>query len=239
MTHQQDKVKYGTATIPYSIIKTGRIKTSELIVDADSIVVRAPMHKDRAEIQKIVLDKAKWILRKQKEYRETIPDVVKPSFKHITTLPYLGRNIPTKIKENQSKNVIKIINGKFYVHARSPKLSSNHIEKLYEEFLLEKARVIFEDKAKEHSKRLGVRAKAIAIKRLRNRWGSLTKNGVLNLNLNLVKAPEEVIDYIILHELCHLKIKEHSHHYWDLIRKFMPNYLDKIEWLNANGINLL
>jgi predicted metal-dependent hydrolase len=81
--------------------------------------------------------------------------------------------------------------------------------------------------------------KRIAIKNLRNRWGSLTKNGVLNLNLNLVKAPEDVIDYVILHELCHLKIKEHSHHYWDLVRKFMPNYQDKIEWLNVNGSNLL
>jgi len=81
--------------------------------------------------------------------------------------------------------------------------------------------------------------KRIAIKNLRNRWGSLTKNGVLNLNLNLIKAPENVIDYIILHELCHLKIKEHSHHYWDLLHKYMPNYHDKIEWLKINGSSLL
>ena len=69
--------------------------------------------------------------------------------------------------------------------------------------------------------------------------GKYKKNGVLNLNLNLAKAPEDVIDYIILHELCHLKIKEHSHHYWDQVRKFMPDYHDKIEWLNVNGSNLL
>ena len=74
---------------------------------------------------------------------------------------------------------------------------------------------------------------------LRNRWGSLTKNGVVNLNLNLMKAPEDVIDYVVLHELCHLKIKEHSHHYWDMLHKYMPNYNDKIEWLKANGNNLL
>src|SRR5687768_6256159 len=46
--------------------------------------------------------------------------------------------------------------------------------------------------------------------------------------LNLLKAPEDVVDYIVLHELCHLKIKEHSHHYWDLVRKFVPDYQDKI-----------
>jgi predicted metal-dependent hydrolase len=76
------------------------------------------------------------------------------------------------------------------------------------------------------------------MKNLRNRWGSLTKQGVINLNLNLIKAPEDVIDYIILHELCHLKIKEHSYHYWDLLHKFMPNYQDKIEWLKVNGDSL-
>ena len=69
--------------------------------------------------------------------------------------------------------------------------------------------------------------------------GSLTKSGVINLNLNLIKAPEDIIDYIILHELCHLKIKEHSHHYWDLVHRFMPNYKDKIEWLEVNGCKLI
>ena len=61
--------------------------------------------------------------------------------------------------------------------------------------------------------------------RVSNRRGSLTKNGVLNLSLNLINAPENVIDYVVLHELCRLKIKEHSNHYWDLLYKYMPNYL--------------
>ena len=70
-------------------------------------------------------------------------------------------------------------------------------------------------------------------------WGSLTKSGVFNLNLNLIKAPENVIDYIILHELCHLKIKEYSHHYWDLLHKYMPNYHDKIDaWTAKLLLNL-
>jgi predicted metal-dependent hydrolase len=49
------------------------------------------------------------------------------------------------------------------------------------------------------------------------------------------KAPQDVIDYIVLHELCHLKIKGHSHHYWNLVYRYMPNYQDKIEWLSIIG----
>ena len=97
----------------------------------------------------------------------------------------------------------------------------------------------FEDKVEKYLKALGVRVKPIIVKDLRNRWGSLTKTGVINFNVNLLKAPEDVIDYIVLHELCHLKIEEHSHHYWDMLHKFMPNYQDKIEWLKVNGSNLI
>ena len=105
--------------------------------------------------------------------------------------------------------------------------------------MIEKAQGIFEDKVEKYSKRIGVRVKRITIKNLRNRWKSLTKSSIINLNVNMIKAPEDVIDYIIVYELCHLKIKEHSHHYWDLVHRFMPNYQDKIEWLKANGDNLL
>ena len=55
----------------------------------------------------------------------------------------------------------------------------------------------------------------------------------------LVKVPEIVIDYLILHELCHLKIKEHSHHFWDLIHKFMSDYQEQVEWLGINGSRLV
>jgi predicted metal-dependent hydrolase len=175
---QQDRIKYGTATIPYYIIKTRRIKTSELIVDANTITVRAPLDKDKSEIQRLVLDKAGWILRKQREYKEIIPQVTKPSFKEDTTLPYLGNNYPLAINRNQSSNSIEIVDGKFSVHVKSAELSGNILQKLYENWIAEKAQHIFDNKVRRYSKKLGVRVKLIVIKNLKNRWGSLTKKDV-------------------------------------------------------------
>jgi len=232
-------VKYGTTTIPYYIIKTKRIKTSELIVDADTITVRAPLDKNNSEIQRLVLDKARWILKKQREYKDTTPQIAKPSFKEDTTLPYLGKNYPLTINRNQGGNTIEMVDGKFIARLKSVKTSSNILRELFENWIREKAQDTFEDKVKKYSKKLGVRVGRIIIKNLRNRWGSLTGKGIIILNLNLMKAPEDVIDYIVLHELCHLKIKEHSHHYWDLLYKFMPNYHEKIAWLRVNGGSLL
>ncbi len=79
----------------------------------------------------------------------------------------------------------------------------------------------------------------LVTKHLKNRWGSVTKEGVLNLNVNLLKAPTDVLDYIIVHELCHFTVKEHSHHFWSLVRNIMPVYKDKIAWLESNASLLL
>jgi predicted metal-dependent hydrolase len=81
----------------------------------------------------------------------------------------------------------------------------------------------------EYTKMLGVKVEGITVKHLKNRWGSTTRQGSINLNVNLLKAPEDIIEYIILHEICHFKIKEHSHHYWDYVGRYIPNYQEKIE----------
>jgi predicted metal-dependent hydrolase len=58
-------------------------------------------------------------------------------------------------------------------------------------------------------------------------------------NVNLLKAPADIIDYAVLHELCHFKIKQHSHRFWNLMHKFMPRYQEKINWLKVNGNSLI
>jgi predicted metal-dependent hydrolase len=236
---QKEQIQYGTRTIPYYIIKSKRVKTSEIIVDADKVTIRTPLDKDLSEIQKILLDKASWILKKQKEYKEAVPELIKPTFEEDSTLPYLGRNYPLNIVNKQSKNSIEFVNGEFVFRLKLSKSSNDLIQKLYQDWLIENAQYLFKDKAKEYSQNLEVKSKRIAIKKLKDRWGSITKDDVINPNVNLLKAPEDVIDYIILHELCHLRIKEHSHHYWSLIYKHMPNYQQKIEWLKVNGSNLI
>jgi predicted metal-dependent hydrolase len=117
----------------------------------------------------------------------------------------------------------------FISRLKSSKNSNALIQNLYQDWLIDNAQYLFRDKVEEHSQKLGVKSKRIAIKKLKDRWGSITKDDVINLNVNHLKAPEDVIDYIILHELCHLKIKEHSHHYWDLVRTHMPKYQEKVE----------
>jgi predicted metal-dependent hydrolase len=237
----QQKLHYGTGIIDYSIVRSRRRKTSEIIVDADNVIIRTPYDKSIEEVNEIIKRKANWIRTKQSEYKLASPEIVKPVFQEGSTLPYLGWNYPFRIvhdqKENYNSKSVRLENGIFLISSKGPGVSRNHIKSLYEEWLLEKARFTFEQKTKAYCLVLGIKQSQVIIKNLKNRWGSATKDNVINLNVNLLKAPESVIDYIILHELCHLKIKEH--HFWDVLHKFMPDYQEKIEWLRINGIRLV
>lgn len=240
--HQQ-KFHYGTSIIDYSVVRSRRRKTSEIIVDEENVIVRTPYDKSIEDINNIVREKANWIRKKQLEYKSASPEIVKPLFDKGSTLPYLGRNYPLRVvniqKEIKCDENIKLVNGEFLISSQSPKVSRKHIKYLYEEWLFEKARSIFDQKTRAYCTEMGINSPEVVIKHLKNRWGSATKDNIINLNANLLKAPENVIDYIILHELCHIKIKKHSHHFWDMLHKFMPNYQEKLEWLRVNGSRLV
>jgi len=86
---------------------------------------------------------------------------------------------------------------------------------------------------------LDVIPKNFVVKNLKNRWGSVTQKDTINLSRNLMKAPNNIIDYIIIHELCHLKIHGHSHHFWSFLKQSVPDYQKKIDWLNRNSESLI
>jgi predicted metal-dependent hydrolase len=149
--------------------------------------------------------------------------------------------LPHAVKPCFAENKFELIDEEEFLvslHVNS-KSSKRKIKALYEEWLMQKARSIFEEKVEHYSTQLAVEPSQIIIKNLKSRWGSATKGNTINLNVNLLKASEDVIDYIVLHEISHLKIKEHSHHFWDLIHRFMPNYKNRINWLKVNGGNLM
>jgi predicted metal-dependent hydrolase len=237
---RKQQLQYGTKIIEYSIIKSRRIKTSEIIVDADDVIVRTPFHKPLTEIYDIVRKKANWIVKKQLEYNLRKPQITKPTFQHGSMLPYLGRSYPLKVKSKQRGNEkIELVNGEFLIFVESSKHLKNKIKLLYRKWLTETAQSYLDKKIKLYSKELQVESGQIKLKNLRSRWGSVTKSGTINLSIDLLKAPTDVIDYMILHEICHLKIKGHSHRFWALVHRFMPDYQEKIDWLKVNGSNLL
>ena len=232
--------------LKYNLVRSKRRKTSEIIVDENEITLRIPFDKSINDADKLVASKIKWIIRKQKEYREREPEIAKPKFLQGSTLPYLGKNYQILIVKNgkHDYNKIKLENDKFIftlVNTNATMLSNklNLVKSLYEDWLYAQASKIFEEKTEHFRKVVNVSPQEVVVKKLKNRWGSATGKRTINLNLNLIKAPEDVIDYVIIHELCHLIIKKHSHHFWNLLKKYVDDYKARIEWLEVNGRYLI
>ena len=230
------KVRFGNVTIPYSIIKSNRRKTSQITVDKDSVVVRTPSSKTTSEIKKIVDGKKKWIFRKQLEFQKQNSVILKPTYIAGSKLPYLGKNLTLKILKNKKTESVRLKNNTIIVSLKSKRSSKTQVKKIYQKWLMAKSRKLFETRISKISKKLKLKPRKIIIKNLKDRWGSATSDSTINLNMNLIKAPSSVIDYVILHELCHLKIKGHSYKFWQMVKRYMPNYEDQKRWLELNNV---
>ena len=205
-----------------------------------------------------------WILKKQDEYSKTKPEIKEHSYLPLSTLPYLGRNYTIELRHLHSYTnytddsnsyshfsydyeKVELNNDKLlfylkytdYYQNMNDEFIQNKIKQLYQKWLYEQAPAIFEEKINDFGKLIEVDPPLLQIKILKNRWGSLTKNKKIVLNINLLKTSEEIIDYIIMHEMIHLKIQGHQHTFWALVHKYIPDYQERINWLNINGKILL
>ena len=115
-------------------------------------------------------------------------------------------------------------------HKKVPALTNADIEKL-----CQKALSVIPDKVKYYAEIMGVTYGRITIRNQKTRWGSCSSKGNLNFNCLLMLMPDKVLDYVVVHELCHLKQMNHSKKFWKEVERYMPDYPNYKKWLNENG----
>ncbi len=227
-----DKIKFGSTVIPYTIFRTNRRKTSQIIVDKDNVIVRSPSSKTNDELKQMIQQKARWIFEKQEQFKKQKSSIVKPTFSEDTTVPYFGKNFILNVKVNQKKNSVKFTDSRLTVNLEGKRALRKEVQKVYDEWLDLKATKYLVARTAKLGAKTGLKPSKITIKNLKGKWGSALKGNII-LNSNLMKCPKDTIDYIIIHELCHLKIQDHSHKYWNLVRKHYPKYEEKIKELEV------
>ncbi len=166
-------------------------------------------------------------------YRSTVIPyrVVKSPRRQSSQIHITGGSIEVRVPSNKSdKDIEKIINRNkrwmYEVYSEFCERNKQFVQ-LEESYIRERVRTL--------ASIIEVAPSRTAIKPLKTRWSTVTGSSVITLNARLVKAPKDVIDYIIIQELCKLKIRRHSGRYWELVRKYMPDYEDKMDWLDNNG----
>ena len=231
----KSKLRYGDTVIPYRIVQTKRKKTMQIFIESDDVEVRAPHSMNLPEIKKILETKTSWIFNKQLLLKERRPQI---KIKKNSFL-YLGKSVPYVIKTNQKTESITYKKNQFLIQTKSKSLGVRKIQKLYFEFLESKYSTFIKRKFDLYYKKLQVKPKGYKIKNLESKWGSATVLGMITLNIHLLKTPQKMIDYVILHELAHLRIKGHGLDYWIFLSKFMPDYEKRKQWLEANQLEIM
>lgn len=111
-------------------------------------------------------------------------------------------------------------------------------EKRLEAIYRKAAREYFPKRVSHYARMLGVTYGKISIRDQKTRWGSCSSEGNLSFNRRLILAPPDVLDYVVIHELCHRKEMNHSKEFWALVESLMPEYKERRKWLRENGNNL-
>lgn len=224
-SHNRYSVVYGRKKIDFNLFYGAR-KTLEIAVHPDnSVIVKAPVQSDITLIEKKIIKRARWIIKQMNYFKQFAPKTPSRCYVSGEAHRYLGKQYRLKLAKG-TENSVKLSRGFFYITFCSepiPEITRKLLNKWY----LEKAKLQFA----EHMERcfqkfnsFGIGKPSLSVKRMQNRWGSLSNNGTVTLNTDLIRAPKECIDYVVMHELCHLKYHNHSPEFYKLLESFIPGW---------------
>lgn len=211
------------------IIRSCR-RTIALIIEPDGrLIVRAPLRAPDSFVRQFVESKSDWITKKQAALCQQAP-IPQKKFSNGEMFSYLGKTLPLAITERERPSLA--FDGKqFVLSQKSIPLAREAFTRLYKKL----AQAHISARAQELAQKYGYRYQKLRISSARTRWGSCSSNGTISFTWRLVMAPAEVIDYVIVHELVHLKIKNHSKKFWSAVAEHMPDYKKHVEYLKKNG----
>ena len=207
-------------------------RTIALIVERDgTLSVRAPMRVSHAVIEAFIQQKADWIMR-TREKLKTIKQPPTRQYVDGEKFLYLGSFFDLKLVQSQRPS-LQFGSGFTLSHGMQEK-GELYFTKWYKE----RAYEIIAIRVKEYAQKYHFIPRQVKINSARTRWGSCSSKGTLNFTWRLVMAPLEVIDYVVIHELSHLRVKDHSRKFWNVVEAIDPEYKKKRKWLRENGDKL-
>ena len=214
------------------IIRTRR-RTLALVIQKDgALVVRAPRRASEKLIREFAEKHAYWILRKQAEVRAAVP-VLEKEFINGETFPYLGKTYTLEIIKGQRTRLI--LDGNF----KMAETARKDAEEVFQRWYRKRAEEVIPEHVRGFAEGYAFQYQKIRIGSARTRWGSCSSKGTLSFSWRLILAPIEVVDYVVVHELCHTLVHDHSSRFWKQVERIIPNYKEYKRWLRKNGQNVM
>ena len=227
-------LRYGETNIEYTLIYAAR-KTVAIDVNPDStVVVKAPETAVPAAVEAFARRRAPWILRKQREFARYPAEYPPRRYISGETFTYLGRQSRLRVTEGERESV-KLSRG--YLDVTTPsKRNTDYVRAQVEAWLHKQARRIFYERTLALLPRfapLTLPEPELVIKPLKTHWGTCTHDGIITLNLTLIRMPKACIDYVIVHELCHLVKHNHGREFYELLGRVLPDWEARRKRING------
>lgn len=234
----KSSTQFGQQTIFYTVKRSPRAKYARLEVrPVTGLTVVIPRSYKLDQVPTLVEQKGRWILRKLAEYSQAEKVFSQKALQSGDTLRYLGRDIEVVVqKDHIGSGSVKLEQDKLIIDlgARDSTLGL-----LLEQWYREQAERLIRRKADGLCARLGLVYSRLTIRGARTRWGSCSQKGNVSFNWKLMMMPDPVIDYVIIHELCHLKQMDHSKRFWGMVAEHCPRWREHRKWLRDHESNLV
>ena len=238
----------GGMAVAYEL-RRGKRRTIGFSVGADGLTVSAPKWVPLYEIDKAVTEKSAWILKKLQETRSRHDrlESARIEWKNGATLQFLGEPIVVvldprhafggvgaelKTSTGTSPGVARLALHVGLSHSATP----DQIKDAVQAWLMRQAKRIFTERLHHFAPTLQVQWRTLSLSSAGTRWGSASANGSIRLNWRLIHFKQSVIDYVVVHELSHLRVMDHSPRFWDTVRAAMPDYAQLRSQLKEEGM---
>ena len=216
-----------------------RKRTISIEVTIESVNLRVPYRLSNQEIKKIIAQRSPWIEKKRQiQAKNPLP---KPkTFTNGEFFSYLGKDYPLWFIPNASKGV-KLQENSLQISIpsnlpieKTPHYTKKRITTWYRSQALEE----LTQRTQKYATILGVQPHSIKVRSYKSRWGSCSITGDISYNWQIIMAPSQIVDYTVVHELCHLIEHNHSQAYWKQVAAIFPTYKQDRQWLKTHGTHL-
>jgi predicted metal-dependent hydrolase len=237
------RIQLGTTDVAYAF-RRGKRRTIGMAIGPDGLEVSAPRWVTVGEVEAALHEKADWIARKLVEMQERQQQLgaARIVWADGVVLPYLGDQLQVVL---DSSSLLKKNSAQFepaqhddVTQASSPVLHTlrlglplnaqpQQIRDAVQAWLMRQAKALFVERLNHYAPQLGVQWQRVSLSSAATRWGSASANGAIRLNWRLVHHKRDVIDYVVAHELSHLRVMDHSPRFWETVQSVMPDYAQR------------
>ncbi|MFZ1985448.1 MAG: SprT family zinc-dependent metalloprotease [Desulfatitalea sp.] len=225
--------------IDYQLLPGTDRKTTDIVIERNGVVtVRPPKGFTPDQVDAVVESKRMWIYRNLAEWRDLNATAVVREWVNGESFLYLGRSYRLALVAEQDDDLL-LKEGRFHLKraliAQGGEAAAKHA---FEAFYREKGERRIRGRVAYYAPKVGVQPSDTAVRDLGYRWASCTNSGALAFHWKCMMAPPKIIDYMVVHELCHLRRRNHTDAFWNEVDKVMPDYSERKMWLRKHGAGL-